>query len=53
LDQTFHTEPQFVSRKLPLVIVRQLGRVNEGIVIPISALNDLPANLVFRFLAEE
>lgn len=47
------TEAKFVSRKLPLVVVRQLGRVNEGVVVSVGALDDLPANLVFGFLREE
>lgn len=47
------TEAEFVSGKLPLLVVRQLGWVNKGVVVPISALNDLPANLIFGFLVEE
>lgn len=44
------TELQFVSWKLPLVIVRQLSGVNECVVVSISGLNDLPADLVSGFL---
>lgn len=44
------TELQFVSWKLPLVIVRQLSGVNECVVVSISGLNDLPADLVSWFL---
>lgn len=44
------TELQFVSWKLPLVIVRQLRGVNECVVVSISGLNDLPADLVSGFL---
>lgn len=49
----FGTEAELVSGKLPLVVVRQLGGVNEGVVVSISALNDLPPDLVFGFLREE
>lgn len=45
-----HTKAEFVSGKLPLVVVRQLGGVNKGVVVAVGALNDLPANLVFGFL---
>lgn len=44
------TKLQFVSWKLPLVIVRQLSGVNECVVVSISGLNDLPADLVSWFL---
>ena len=47
------TEAKFVSRKLPLVVVGQLGRVDEGVVVSVGALDDLPANLVSGFLREE
>lgn len=44
------TKLQFVSWKLPLVIVRQLSGVNECVVVSISGLNDLPADFVSWFL---
>lgn len=49
----FGTEAELVSGKLPLVVVRQLGGINKGVVVSISALNDLPPDLVFGFLREE
>lgn len=49
----FRTETEFVSGKLPLLIVWQLGGVNKGVVVSISAFDDLPADLILRFLAEE
>lgn len=44
------TKLQFVSWKLPLVIVRQLSGVNERVVVSFSGLNDLPAHFVSWFL---
>lgn len=49
----FRTETEFVSGKLPLLIVWQLGGVNKGVIVSISAFDDLPADLILRFLAEE
>lgn len=49
----FLTEAEFVSGKLPLVVVRQLGGVNKDVVVSVGALNDLPTNLIFWFLREE
>lgn len=49
----FRTETEFVSGKLPLLIVWQLGGVNKGVVVSISAFDDLPADLILRFLAGE
>lgn len=48
----YRTKAKFVSGKLPLVVVQQLGGVNKGVVVSICALNDLPANLIFGFLRE-
>jgi hypothetical protein len=45
------TESQLVSGKLPLVVIRQLGGVNIHIVVAMDALDDLPLDLVFGFLA--
>lgn len=47
------TEAEFVPGKFPLVVVRQLGGVNKGVVVPVGALDDLPADLVSGFLGEE
>lgn len=44
------TELQFVSRKLPLVVVRQLSGVDECVVVSIPRLDDLPADLIPGFL---
>lgn len=49
----FDTEAEFVSGKLPLLVVWQLGGVNKGVVVAIGAFNDLPANLIFGFLVGE
>jgi len=47
------TESKFLSRKLPLLVVRQLAGVDEGVAVPVGALDDLPANLIFGFLRKE
>ncbi len=47
------TKAQFVSGKLPLAVVRQLGGVYKGVVVSVGALDDLPANFIFGFLREE
>lgn len=40
------TQAEFVSWKLPLVVVRQVGGVKEGVVVSIRALYDFPTDLV-------
>lgn len=40
------TQLEFVPWELPLLIVRQLSGVNEGVVVSISRLDDLPTDLV-------
>lgn len=44
------TELQFVSWKLPLVIVRQLSGIDERVVVSVSGLDDFPAYFVSGFL---
>lgn len=44
------TETQVFSRKLPLVVVGQLGRVDVHVVVAVDALDDFPLDLVFGFL---
>lgn len=45
-----HTKFELVPWELPLLIVMQLSGVNEGVVVSISRLNDLPTNLIPWFL---
>lgn len=45
------TKTQVVSRKLPLMIVRELAGVYVHIVVSMDALNNFPLDLVFGFLA--
>lgn len=47
------TKLQVVPRELPLLIVGQLGRVDEGVVVAFIALDDFPAHLVLGLLQEE
>lgn len=47
------TESELVSGKLPLIVVWQLGGVNKCVIIPHSAFNDLPTNLILGFLEGE
>lgn len=44
------TKTQFVSRKLPLVVIWELGRINVHVVVSMDTLNDFPLDLVFGFL---
>lgn len=48
--QSHLTKLQVVSGELPLLIVGQLGGVDEGVIVALIALNDLPAYLVFGLL---
>lgn len=50
VNKTQLTESQPVPRKLPLMVIRKLGRVNIDVVVAMDSLNDFPLNLVFRFL---
>lgn len=45
------TETQVFSRKLPLMVVGQLGGVDVYIVVSMDALDDFPLDLVFRLLS--
>lgn len=47
------TKLKVVSGELPLLIVGQLGGVDEGVVVAFVALNDLPAHLVLGLLQKE
>lgn len=47
------TELQVVSGELPLLIVGQLGGIDERVVVALEALNDLPAHLVLGLLQRE
>lgn len=51
--QSHLTKLQVVSGELPLLIVGQLGGVDEGVIVALIALNDLPAYLVFGLLQRE
>lgn len=44
------TKLQVVSGELPLLIVGQLGGVDEGVAVALVALDDLPAHLVLGLL---
>lgn len=44
------TKLQVVAGKLPLLVVGQLGGVNEGVAVALVALDDLPAHLVLGLL---
>lgn len=45
------TKTQVFSRKLPLMVVGQLGGVDVYIVVSMDALNDFPLDLVFGLLS--
>lgn len=47
------TELQVVPGELPLLVVGQLGWVDEGVAVAPVALNDLPAHLVLGLLQRE
>lgn len=47
------TKLQVVPGELPLLIVGQLGGVDEGVAVPLIALNDLPAHLILGLLQKE
>lgn len=47
------TKLQVVPGELPLLVVGQLGWVNEGVAVAPVALNDLPAHLVLGLLQRE
>lgn len=47
------TQAEFVPGKFPFVVVRQLGGVYKRVAVAISALNDLPANLISGFLGDK
>lgn len=47
------TKAELVSRKLPFVVVWQLSGVNKGVVVSVSAFDDLPTNLIFWFLQKK
>lgn len=45
------TKTQVFSRKLPLIVVRELCGVNVHVVVAMDALDDFPLNLIFGLLA--
>lgn len=47
------TELQVVAGELPLLIVGQLGGIDERVIVALEALDDLPAHLVLGLLQRE
>lgn len=52
-DASAQTQFQFVPWKLPLLVVRQLCRVYEGVVVSVGGFDDLPADLISGFLSTD
>lgn len=47
------TELQVVSGELPLLVVGQLGGIDERVIVALVALNDLPAHLILGLLQRQ